>query len=209
MSILIGIKDADGIRYISADYPQQFEKVVHTLKNFYKSSEKVKALVDLGNLDYLGSSPHKKSKGSNDLINCESRIRDKKLSAGKHGRKTARDDNEFIKQLERNPGRNLNCCFLYEDNKWFILIGGHKESINAIDEKVLKKSQLMDGLKVYVYEQSNQYNRLAERSFYSWTGVQQAADKEQIPHYIFREEKFLTTITPNPKKEIKDAISDN
>jgi hypothetical protein len=208
MSILIGIKGADSIRYISTDYPQQFEKVVHTLKNFYKSPEKVKTLIDLGNLDWLGPSPYKKSKGDSDTINCESRIRDKKLSAGKHGWKTARDDKEFVSQLERNPGRNLNCCFLFEDNKWLILIGDHKESINTIDETVLKKSQLMDGLKVYVYDPGNQYNRLAEKSFYSWNEVQQSVDEEQIPHYIFRGEKFLTTITPNPK-EAENVVSDN
>jgi hypothetical protein len=209
MSILIGIKDVDNIRYITADYPQQFEKIVHTLKNFYKSPEKVKALIDLGHLDWLGASPYKKSKGINDLINCESRIRDKKLSPGKHGWKTVRSNNEFVEQLERNPGKNLNCCFLFEDSKWFILIGNHKENIGFIDETILKKSQLMDGLNVYVYEPDNQYNRLATKSFYSWYEVQQSADEKQIPHYIFRGERFLTTITPNPIKEIENVVSDN
>lgn len=209
MSILIGIKDVDNIRYISADYPQQFEKVVHTLKNFYKSPEKVKALIDLGNLDWLGPSPYRKSKGIDDLINCESRIRDKKLSPGKHGWKTVRSNNEFVEQLEHNPGKNLNCCFLYENNNWFILIGNHKENIDSINETILKKSQLMDGLKVYVYEPDNQYNRLTEKSFYSWDEVQRSADDTQTPHYIFRGERFLTTIIPNPKKETENAVSDH
>lgn len=201
MSILIGIKDADNIRYISSEHPQDFEKVVHTLKNFYQSAEKVKTLIDLGNLDWLGPSPYKKSKGVDDLINCESRTRDKKLSPGKHGWKISQSEKHFVEQLERNPGKNINCCFLYEEDKWYILIGSHKENIDTIDSSVLKKNCLMDGLNVYVYEPDNQYCHLIAKSFYSWKDAQRSVDETQIPHYIFRGENFLKALIPNLKKE--------
>ncbi len=202
MSILIGLKTSGNIRYISVSpvYNASFNKVIATLRTFYKTQERVKALIDLGNLDWLGISPYKKCKGVDDTINCESLIRDRKLSAGKHGASYADDEKEFVKKLKGENQGNINCCFLYEEGKWYILVGGHKENINTIDKSVLIKSRLMDGLKVYKYNPEDNYQKLSEESFLSWDEVQQSADESQTTYYIFRGEKFLTIIAPKPKQ---------
>lgn len=210
MSILIGIKDAERIRYISVDAPQDFDKIVSRLKTFYKTFESVNALIGLGNLNYLGMCPFKKSKGDFDMIHCESRIRDKKLVPSKHSYSFVDDEMQFIDKLESNPGRNLNCCFLYDNDKWYILIGDHKESLDKVDKSVLHKSKRMDGLQVFTYDSENKYDKLISHDFHSWKGIQQSADEKQIPHYVFRGEKYIHTIIPcKSKKLVENAISDN
>jgi hypothetical protein len=202
MSILIGLKTPGNIRYISVSpvYKSGFNKVIATLRTFYKTQERVKALIELGNLDWLGISPYKKCKGIDDTVNCESLIRDRKLSPGKHGAQFVPDEKEFVKKLTGTSRGNINCCFLYENSEWFILVGGHKESIRLTDESVLGKSALMDGLKVYRYEPENQYHKLSGESFLSWAEVKQSADEKQTVYYIFRGEKFLTIISPSVKQ---------
>lgn len=198
MSLLIGKKTTSGIRYISVEYAMDFTAVVHTLKNFYKTVEKVDALIELGNLNYLGKTPYKKCKGEEDLINCDAKIRDRKLSPGKHGTSIARDEAEFLKKLERNC-RGLNCCFLFDQGKWHVLVGGHKEGLESVDESVLDKSKRMEGLDVFNYKPDDSYNKLKPVDFYSWNDVQQSADTSNTAYYIFRGERLLTILTPEPK----------
>lgn len=199
MSLLIGIQQPEYIRYISVEYVPKFSQITSTLKTFYKTPERVKALVELGNLNWLGKSPYKKSKGDSDLINCEAKIRDKKLSPGKHGSCMAKDEKDFVKKLERNT-RGLNCCFLYDNGQWYILVGGHKENIRTIDETVLKKDRLMEGLEVYKYDPGSEYHKLSKIEFYSWNEVKENAKETGTTYYIFRNNKLLTIISPNPVK---------
>jgi len=204
MSLLIGTKTENGkIRYISVanEYKQSLDRVAGLLRNFYQSPERVQALIDLGNLYWLGASPYKKSKGNNDNLNCESYIRDRKLSPGKHGTSLVENEAEFVKKLEHDS-YGLNCCFLFENNEWYILVGSHRENIRSIDSSVLKKSTRMDGLKVYRYNPEENYNRFAEKEFYTWEEVRESADKDSITYYIFRGEKLLTIIHP---QEVKTA----
>ena len=200
MSLLIGIKQPDYIRYISVESIPAFNQITGTLKTFYKTQERVKALIELGNLNWLGKSPYKKSKGDDDLVNCEAKIRDKKLSPGKHGSCTVKDEKEFVKKLDHNS-RDLNCCFLYEDNRWYILVGGHKENIQTIDKSVLKKGALMKGLEVYKYDPKSEHNQLSKVDFYSWDEVKQNVEETGTTYYIFRSGKLLTIITPPPKTQ--------
>lgn len=195
MNLLIGKKTTSGIRYISVEYAMKFTTVVHTLKTFYKTVEKADALIDLGNLIYLGKTPYKKCKGEEDLISCESKIRDRKLSPGKHGASIAKDEADFLKKLEREC-RGLNCCFLFDESKWYVLVGGHKEEIESIEESVLDKSKRMDGLTVFNYKPDDTYNKLNSVDFYSWNEVKQSANTTNTTYYIFRGERFLSIITP-------------
>ncbi|NDW08753.1 hypothetical protein [Dysgonomonas sp. 520] len=201
MSLLIGIKQTDNIRYISVsnEYPQKFDRIVATLRNFYKTSEKVQTLISLGNLNWLGPSPHYKSKGDDDVVNCESKIRDKKLSPGKHGSMTVTGEEEFVKKIDKQERGSLKCCFLFENNQWYILVGGHKENICTIDQSVLKKDRLMEGLEVFKYDPNSDYSRLSAEKFHSWNEVKQKADEASTTYYIFRSDKLLTIITPTPK----------
>lgn len=202
MSLLIGLKQEDGIRYISVstEYGHKFDKVVSILRNFYKSPEKVKTLIDLGNLHWLGPSPYNKSKGSEDLVNCEAIIRDRKLSPGKHGFCHTDTEENFVKKLDRDCRYGLNCCFLFDENEWHILMGGHKENVRTIDASVLKKGTRMEGLSVYEYCPDQDYNRLSGKDFYTWQEVRLSADESNKPYYIFRGEKLLTIIHPNTNK---------
>lgn len=199
MSLLIGIKQPEYIRYISVEYIPAFNLITSTLKTFYKTQDRVETLIQLGNLNWLGKTPYKKSKGDDDMINCEAKIRDKKLSPGKHGSCIAKDEKDFVKKLERNP-RGINCCFLYDDNQWYILVGGHKENIQTIDESVLEKDRLMEGLEVYIYDPKSDYSKLSKEEFYSWDEVKQSAEETGTTYFIFRNGKLLTIIHPNPTK---------
>ncbi len=196
MNLLIGIKQPDHIRYISVEYVPEFNKLISILRTFYKTRERVEALIELGNLNYLGLSPYKKSRGDSDPVNCEAKIRDKKLSPGKHGSCTAKDEKDFVKKSGHNTS---GCCFLYEDNGWYILVGGHKESIQTIDKSVLEKGRLMEGLEVLKYNSDSEYNRLSTEEFHSWNEVRQSADETGITYYIFRSGKLLAVIAPTPK----------
>lgn len=203
MNVLIGIKGSEQIRYITLESAQSFRQIVNILKNFYRTPERVNTLIDLGNLYRLGITPCNKCKGEDDLINCDSKIRDRKLSTGKHGSQRVPDEKEITEKLHGRR-ENLNCCFLYENDNWFVLVGGHKENIRTVDETVLSKNRLMEGLKVYVFEADDKYNRLPEKTFYSWDNVRQSADETGKTYFIFRGEKFLTIIPPSSQKQDKN-----
>jgi len=203
MSLLIGIKTENGkIRYISLsnENNQDFDRIVGTLRNFYKSTEKVNALISLGNLHWLGASPYNKNKGDEDTVNCESLIRDRKLSAGKHGSNFTDSEEEFVKRVDRHERYSLNCCFLFENGEWYILVGSHKENIRNIDKSVLRKSTRMNGLTVYKYDPGHSYQILSEEHFYTWEEVRESADTKNMTYYIFRGERILTIIHPTTPK---------
>lgn len=202
MSILIGRKTESGsILYISLsnEYKQTFARITAILKNFYRTPERVEALIELGNLHWLGGSPYKKNKNGDDIVNCESLIRDRKLSPGKHGSQYADTEEKYVTKNDRTG--KIDCCFLFDnDGQWYVLVGAHKERLATADESILEKSTLMYGLKVYKFEPNDPHTKLQEKEFYTWEEVKKAANKANIPHYIFRNERLLTVIKPTPAK---------
>ncbi len=214
MSILIANKREKDIRYITVetDRIKQFDWILNTLRNFYRSPEKVEALIELGNLEWLGPSPYKKNKGDEDIVNCESKIRDKKLSPGKHGASYACDEEDLIKRLERNHvydqnsyNYSVNCCFLFEGGKWSVLVGAHKEDIKTVDKSILKKETLMQGLEVYKYNPASKYRKMESATFRFWSEVQQKADGENCTYYIFRSNILITVVTPQ-QEALTEAV---
>ncbi|MDR2005296.1 MAG: hypothetical protein LBQ74_19920 [Prevotella sp.] len=206
MSILIAIKKNDKIHYITldSDYYSQFDWVVNTLRNFYKKSERVEALIELGNLEWLGPSPYKKNKDNDDIVNCLSKTRDRKWSPGKHGASYADNEEEFLNVIDRHRKDYLvNCGFLFDEGKWYILVGGHKESIEAIDISILKKEKLMEGLVVCFYRPTNNHRKLEPQAFRRWSEVQDAADKLGRKYYVYRNEKLISVI--HPQKQIENT----
>lgn len=200
MSILIGRKSKSGsILYISLsnEYKNTFGRITAILKNFYRTPERVEALIDLGNLHWLGGSPYKKNKNGDDVVNCESLIRDRKLSPGKHGTQYADTEEKYVSKNDKSG--MINCCFLFDDdNQWYVLVASHKERLATADESVLEKSTLMYGLKVYRYNEHDPHTRLQEKNFHTWEEVKCAATKDNTPHYIFRNDRLLTVIKPIP-----------
>jgi hypothetical protein len=206
MCILIATKKNGKIRYITleSDSLSQFDRIVNTLRNFYKKPERIEALIELGNLEWLGPSPYKKSKGDDDTVNCLSKIRDRKWSPGKHGSSCAGDEEEFLKAIDRNRRDYLvNCGFLFDEGKWYILVGGHKESIEAIDISILKKEKLMERLVVCFYRPTNNHRKLEPQAFRRWSEVQDAADRLGRKYYIYRDEKLISVI--HPQKQIENT----
>lgn len=207
MSIIIAQKQEKYIRYITVetDYISHFDWVLNTIRNFYKTPEKVSALIDLGNLEWLGPSPYKKNKGDEDIVNCDSKIRDRKLSPGKHGSSTVTSEEQLMEQFSRShytytrsDQRNyrINCCFLFEDGKWYALVGGHKESIVTVDKSFLRKEILMDGLNVYYYKPESDHQKLQPENFFVWSQVQKKADEKNRIYYIFRNNRLISVIYP-------------
>jgi len=210
MCILIATKKNDKIRYITleSDHYNQFDRIVNILRNFYKNPERVEALIELGNLEWLGLSPYKKNKDDEDIINCLSKIRDRKWSPGKHGSSYADNEEELLKAIDRNRQDYLvNCGFLFDEGKWYILVGGHKESIEAISISILKKEKLMGGLTACFYEPSNNYRKLEPQSFRRWSEIQDAADKLGRIYYVYRNERLISVIHPQKQIENTEAAA--
>lgn len=204
--LFIGIKEEKYIRYISVEYcDSDFEKIVARLRNFYKTSQKVKALIELGNLEWLGPSPYKKYKGD-DYISCQAKIRDKSLSAGKHGSSIADTQEAFARQIENNKFGRFHCCFLFEDEQWYLLVGTYKGHIDTIDESMLKKEQLMAGLEVYKYNPDSNYQKLESVKFRAWSQVQDQSNKDNRTYYIFRNNKLISVINPQTTDSIQQAV---
>lgn len=206
MSIIIAKKDEIGYRYITVetDKIRHFDWILNTIRNFYKSPQKVSTLIDLGNLEWIGPSPYKKTKGDDDIVNCEAKIRDKKLSPGKHGYSYVTDEQALLKNFDRcddyyimnSPYYRINCCFLFEDNKWYVLVGAHKEAIETVDKSILLKDNLMKGLEVYKYTPSSNYHRLENSNVKSWTHIQQKANENNRNYHVFRNNKLIKIIHP-------------
>ncbi|MBF0648734.1 hypothetical protein IR083_07870 [Dysgonomonas sp. GY75] len=204
MCILIATKKDGKIRYITleSDSLSQFGRVVNTLRNFYKKPERIDALIELGNLEWLGLSPYKKNKDDDDIVNCLSKIRDRKWSPGKHGASYADNEEEFLNAIDRNRRDYLvNCGFLFDEGKWYILVGGHKESIEAIDISILKKEKLMEGLLVCFYRPTNNHRKLEPQAFRRWSEVQDTADRLGRKYYVYRNEKLISVIHPQNQIE--------
>jgi hypothetical protein len=204
MCILIATKKDGKIRYITleSDSLSQFGRVVNTLRNFYKKPERIDALIELGNLEWLGLSPYKKNKDDDDIVNCLSKIRDRKWSPGKHGVSYADNEEEFLNAIDRNRRDYLvNCGFLFDEGKWYILVGGHKESIEAIDISILKKEKLMEGLLVCFYRPTNNHRKLEPQAFRRWSEVQDTADRLGRKYYVYRNEKLISVIHPQNQIE--------
>jgi hypothetical protein len=112
MKVKIGKLLPDGrVRHIEISSVEE-RKIAFMLKTFYSNDRQLDALLELGNLVYIGSSPCGKFGGINDGLHCYAEIRDNKKSLNKHGAQITNNKETFL-----NPKEN---CFFFENGKWTV-----------------------------------------------------------------------------------------
>jgi hypothetical protein len=166
MKVKIGKLLPDGrIRYIEVSVVER-KKIAAKLKTFYSIDKRLDALLDLGNLVYIGSSPNGRFSGINDPLHCCSEIRDNKKSPNKHAAQIVRNREAFF-----NPKEN---CFLFENGTW---------TVQA------QKENSLSHLTAYVINDKGFSRKWISDT--TWNQLTQEAKKENESYYFFNSQNKL------------------
>ncbi|GAB6013578.1 hypothetical protein [Viscerimonas tarda] len=194
MKVRIGKLLPNGnVRHIDLLNVEKPEKTAFTLKNFYSVEKRLDALLDLGNLNRLNSSPYGKYRWYGDKVHCHAAIRDDNGS---------RKRNEAMITARREIFTNpVELCFLYENGNWTILFGKRSENIDFAQVLNVIKWKPFFNLEIYEFEKDNRFakNHIA---FADWKELEEYAERENKPVYVFRNNRLATTINhPLTKKQ--------
>lgn len=187
MSMYIG-KQQDGgeIMYISVSWNPLYDGVATKLKNFYPTQKRVDALLDLGNLVCLGSTPYGKYSWDEgyDCIHCRAEIRDDKEKKGKHLPRYS-SETEFLKLAGHQ--------FLYKEGKWHYR---YADGFSAILPETLSScsDNSLEGLEFFQLNEKGELSYNYGRDFKCWNDIIAKSNEEQAPIFIFRGGKLITTI---------------
>jgi hypothetical protein len=170
MTVKIGKLLPDGrVRHIEVSATDGTE-TAFKLKTFYSTGKRLDALLELGNLVYIGSSPGGRFSGINDTLHCHAEIRDNKKSPNKHGSQTAKDKETFL-----NPKEN---CFLFENGQW---------TFQA------QKKNTLSQLTVYAVHDKGFSRKWASDA--TWSQLTREAQKENESYCLFNSKnKLVATI---------------
>ncbi|GAB6013604.1 hypothetical protein [Viscerimonas tarda] len=194
MNVKIGKLLPDGnVRHIDLLNVEEPEKTAFTLKNFYSVEKRLDALLDLGNLNNLNPSPYGKYRWYGDKVHCYAAIRDDGASKRKNEALLSESRDVFAKAVE--------LCFLYENGNWTILFGKRSENIDFAQVLNVIKWNPFLHLEIYEFEKDNRFakNHIA---FADWKELEEYAERENKPVYVFRNNRLAVTINhPLTKKQ--------
>lgn len=187
MSLYIGKQqESSEIMYISVSWVTLYGTVATKLKNFYPTQQRVDALLELGNLVCLGSTPYGKYNWDEgfDCIHCRAEIRDDKEKKGKHLPRYS-SETEFLK-LEGH-------LFLYKEGCWHyrfdgVLSATLPEILPDLSNKPLK------GLEFYKLDEKGDLSYSYGKDFKCWNDIIVKSNEEQAPIFIFRGGKLITSV---------------
>jgi len=187
MKVKIGKLLPDGhVRHIGVIYKTEVRDISFRLKNFYSREKRLDALLNLGNLYRLGSSPYGKYRhGTDDTVNCFAAIRDysenkKKNEAG----------NSFNRDIF---AETAEICFLYENGKWSILRGKRNDSIDSPEIEGNEIYLPLNGLEIYRGSSLNKLERFM-KVFHTWDEIKAFADENNETLHVFRGNRLVKTI---------------
>jgi hypothetical protein len=171
MKVQIGKLLPDGrVRYIEVFSAEGLKETAAKLKTFYSSDRRLDALLELGNLNYMGSTPYGRYRNINTGPHCYALIRDEKKSPNKHGAQITGNREKFFSTKET--------CFLFESGKWTVK-PQQKDSLShltvyAVNDKGISRKWI-NGL--------------------TWRQLIQKAKEENESYYFFgTNEKLVTSI---------------
>lgn len=187
--IRIGKQLPDGsVRYIKLNFWKGYDVTSSTLKNFYPTEARVDALLELGDLNRLGSSPKGKWKGENDNVHC--------CSFG-------RDCGEKIKFCQSrlaidcdNFSNHEELAYLFDRGTWYVFRNGRKEiPYPFCVSGLFNEKPSMEKLKIYE-NKSSDYSILHSRKFDTWKEARETAIKEHTRFFVFLNNKLIHIIKP-------------
>lgn len=198
----IGKKLPDGkVKYIEVHYDGYFLWTGRILRTFYRTEKRVDALLELGHLSSIGSTPYGKNlmpPKDLDHIHCRAYIRDFGYT-----------DKEFLPQTTPNKEQffdDAGIAYLYEDGKW---VQSYRKHIQDISSCLLTHYEEPDSnypnigqCKIYSVNSNSTLKCLSQPPQF-WKQLEELATKEQKTFYVFRNNRLIKTVAPvvNPAKE--------
>lgn len=188
MSLYIGKQQESGvIKYTSVSWTPFYNGVASKLKNFYPTPKRVEALLELGNLVGLGATPYGKYSWDEgyDCIHCRAEIRDDKEKKGKHLPRYS-SEAEFLK-LDGH-------LFLFKDDNWhYRYSDGLSTNLPETELPNLSENSL-EGLEFMQLNDKGELSVLYARELKCWNDIVAKSNEEQIPIFVFRKGRLITTI---------------
>lgn len=185
MSTYIGILQQDGvIRYVMTS-EQDNRRLPAILKTFYPNETRTTALIELGNLYFVGPTPYGKSEHFWDKMHCRAHIRDDREKKGKHQSRYAGS----IKAYSELEGFK----FLFKEDKWWFAEGEEftSELPTCMEDK---KQSSMVGLEISSISKDGGISHFREHEADSWKELEAKALKNEETYFIFRNNKLVATI---------------
>lgn len=190
---LIGKKLPDGkVKYIEVHYDGYFSWTGRILRTFYRTEKRIDALLELGNLSSLGSTPYGKNLMSpKDLeqIHCRAYIRD-----------FGYPDKEHLPQIALNKEQffdNAGITYLYEDAKWYESCQGHIQDISSCllthYEEPESNYPNIGQCEIYSVDTDSALKRLKQPPQF-WEQLKELAAKEQKTFYVFRKNRLIKKV---------------
>lgn len=187
--VRIGKLLPDGtVRHIKLERTKGHDVTSSVLKNFYSTVERIDALLELGDLVYLGASPKGNWKGKGDDVNCCALIRDcgEKLKFCRS--QLAIDRENFSNQEELS--------YLFDNGAWHGMNNGRKEILSPFClSGLFKEKPSLEKLHVYGNKKS-EYHALPSRNFSTWEEMLEAANEEKQSFFVFRKDKLICIVNP-------------
>lgn len=191
----IGKKLPDGkVKYIEVHYDGYFSWTGRILRTFYRTEKRVDALLELGHLSSIGSTPYGKNlmpPKDLDHIHCRAYIRD-----------FGHTDKEFLPQTVPNKEQffdDASIAYLYEDGKWYQSCLEHIQDISSCHlthyEEPYPIYPNIGQCEIYSVNDYSALQRLSPRPKY-WKQLEELADEEQKTFYVFRKDKLIKIISP-------------
>lgn len=198
----IGKKLPDGkVKYIEVHYDGYFSWTGRILRTFYRTEKRVDALLELGHLSSIGSTPYGKNlmpPKDLDHIHCRAYIRD-----------FGHTDKEFLPQTAPNKEQffdDAGIAYLYENGKW---VQSYRKHIQDISSCLLTHYEEPDSnypnigqCKIYSVNSNSTLQCLSQPPQF-WEQLEELATEEQKIFYVFRNNRLIKTVAPvvNPEKE--------
>lgn len=183
--------DSGELRYITVSIYQS-DIFIHRLKTFYPNEKRVTALLDLGCLYSLGSSPYGKSTDDyNDTVHCEAHIRDLRGARGKNAPKYITTEKLMEKESH---------IFLFKDGKWHYYNRDKKyfrgdDFTSELPVTVpVAMSNPLEGLQYTTFNKINELSSIYSNSISSWSELESQSAESGKPIFVFRGNKLVTTI---------------
>lgn len=190
---LIGKKLPDGkVKYIEVHYDGYFSWTGRILRTFYRTEKRIDALLELGNLSSLGSTPYGKNlmpPKDLDQVHCRAYIRD-----------FGYPDKEYLPQTALNKEQffdNAGIAYLYEDGKWYQACQGQIQDISSCllthYEEPASNYPNIGQCEIYSVETDSALKRLKHPPLF-WEQFEELAAKEQKTFYVFRKNRLIKKV---------------
>lgn len=193
---IIGKVLPDGrVAHIKLDDGAPLRQTARTLLRFYTRESRLDALLELGNLEYLGPSPYGHYSGSEDEIHCLSSVRDLMYSDSQH--KPEPIESKALFTAVKHP------ALLWEDGRWFRVADQAFVPLIAHTD-IPQPKRRSDFSHLSIIKISEHRDRCGGNDeikgfgFDSWAEMETKAFENNDTYFIFSDNRLIATINPKP-----------